>query len=103
MDASDLPSRRDHTKRYLPLGTDSKPRRRRRSPLGLFSAGGASRDLGSDLPQVTVGIGENRGAHAPLAVDRAVEERDSATRQLLAHRVGVVDPDRELEPRAGLS
>src|SRR4029079_16878947 len=55
-----------------------------------------------ELPVVTVRIGERGDAHAPLAVDRAGQQLDAALLERRAGRVDVVDPDAQLEPRAGL-
>src|SRR4029078_10365659 len=55
-----------------------------------------------DLPDVPGRVAERRVPHAPRRVYRAVEQLDAAAPQLVAHRVDVVDGDRELEPRAGL-
>src|SRR6266576_6229927 len=52
-----------------------------------------------DLPDMAVGVGESRGAHPPLPVDRAVEQLDAAVRQLSDDRVRILDPDRELGAR----
>src|SRR5829696_2590240 len=58
------------------------------------------RQLLRDFPDVAVRIAERRGAHPPFAVYRPVEQRDAARGELRDRCVGVVDPDRELEPRA---
>jgi hypothetical protein len=47
---------------------------------------------------MTVGAGEGRRAHAPLAVDRSGEEGDAALLEERARGIDVVDPDAELEP-----
>ena len=86
-------------RRCLGDGRAQERRRRvRRAGVSQESVGDPARDL----PDVAVGIGECRGAHAPVAVDRAVQELDAARPQLRADRVRVVDPDRQLEARAAL-
>jgi hypothetical protein len=52
---------------------------------------------------MAAGIGEAGRAQAPGPVQRAVQEGHPAPGQFGAHRVGVVDPDRQLIPRAGVA
>jgi hypothetical protein len=53
-----------------------------------------------DLPDVAGGIAEARGSDTPRAIHRAVQQLDSPLGQLGAHRIHVVDVDRELEAGA---
>src|SRR5439155_15638148 len=55
-----------------------------------------------DLPDVPAGIAEAGRADAPRSVDRAAQEVDAAPGELLARRVDVLHPERELEAHAGI-
>ena len=53
-------------------------------------------ELLRDLPYVSAGVAEARGADAPWPVHRPVEQFDAPFSQLLAGRVDVLDAEREL-------
>jgi hypothetical protein len=44
---------------------------------------------------VAVGVGDDRGAHAPRLVDRPVQQLDAPLAELGARGVRVLDPDRQ--------
>ena len=57
------------------------------------------RKLLGDLPDVAARVGEGRRPHAPVPVGRTGQRAHAASGDLRAHRVHVIDDDREL-PRA---
>jgi hypothetical protein len=52
-----------------------------------------------DLPDVAARVGEAGGSDAPCPVLRTIEERHATPDQFFAHRVDVIDRNRELRTR----
>lgn len=70
----------------------------RRVPPGRL----ALRQVRRDLPDVPGRVGEAGGPDAPRPVNGPVDQGHPALGELIAHRVHVVRPDRELHARPGL-
>lgn len=54
-----------------------------------------------DLPDVSSRIAETGRANSPRSIERAIHQRDAATRQLGADCIDIIDGDGELKSRAG--
>ena len=60
-------------------------------------------ELLRDLPHVAGGILEGGRTHSPWPIHRAVQELNSASDELRARGIHVIDLDRELKARSGLA